>query len=261
MNMNQSKAQWCRVAVKGEPVLGRIEGDVIVLYDGELFDNPSAREEHIPLAEAEWLPPCEPRQFLGLWNNFHERQQAEGTLVPDFPLYFVKLPGSIGAHRHVIPVPDDDSHVIKFEAELGIVIGRQCFRPSASEIEAAIFGYTCVNDVTAGHVLFSNPEFPQWSRAKSWPGFGPLGPTITTGVQPDDLRVRAILDGEIRQEYPASGMIFPPRDIVGHIASEIPLFPGDVIACGTSVGAVPVQPGQDIVIDIPGIGRLENRFG
>ena len=251
---------WCRIDLHGKAQLGRLDGDRISLFEGDLFDGPVANGETVDTSTAVWLPPVTPRQFLGLWNNFHERQQLEETTVPDFPLYFVKLGDSLSAHRQPIHRPAGFDGKVKFEAELGIVIGRTCYQPELADVDDFIFGYTCVNDVTAPEPLFSNPEFPQWCRAKSFPGFGPVGPVVTTGIDPATLRVRGILDGETKQDYPVSDMIFSPREVVHRIASEVRLFPGDLIACGTSVGAVELHQGQTIVIEIPGIGSLSNRF-
>ena len=251
-------AHWCRIEVDGKPRLGRIDGDQIAMYNGDLFGEPVADGTRITMAKATWLPPVEPRQFLGLWNNFHERQQKEGTRIPDFPLFFVKLGESVSAHRRPIRRPPGFDGRVKFEAELGIVIGRHCFQPTRDQLAQCIFGYTCVNDVTAPEALFANDEFHQWCRTKSLPGFGPIGPTIATGIDPAGLRVRGILDGEVKQDYPVSDMIFSPQEIVWHISREIALYPGDVIACGTSVGAVDMTDGQTIVVDIPGVGSLSN---
>jgi 2-keto-4-pentenoate hydratase/2-oxohepta-3-ene-1,7-dioic acid hydratase in catechol pathway len=253
-------ANWCRIEIEGNPRLGRFEGDRIVLCEGDLFAGPVETGVEIDAATATWLPPVEPRQFLGLWNNFHERQQVEKTQIPDFPLFFVKLAGSVSAHQRPLRRPAGFTGRVKFEAELGVVMGKACFQPERDEIEDLIFGYTCVNDVTAPDPLFANPEFPQWCRAKSLPGFGPIGPVIVSGIDPAPLRVRGILDGEVKQDYPVSDMIFSPQEIVWQIAREIALYPGDVIACGTSVGAVDMENGQTIVIEIPGIGRLSNQL-
>lgn len=251
---------WCRIEVEGKPRLGQLDGERIALYEGGLFDNPTATGETLAAADASWLPPVEPRQFLGLWNNFHERQQAENTTIPDFPLFFVKLGGSLSAHQRPIERPPGFRGRVKFEAELGIVIGRKCFQPARDAVVDHIFGYTCVNDVTAPEPLFANGEFHQWCRAKSLPGFGPIGPVIASGLDPAGLRVRGILDGEVLQDYPVSDMIFSPQAIVWHLAREIVLYPGDVIACGTSVGAADIGDGQTITIEIPGIGALSNRL-
>ncbi len=144
---------------------------------------------------------------------------------PDYPLYFVKLGGALSAHRRRIQRPPGFTGRVKFEAELGIVIGRACYQIERSECDDVIFGYTCVNDVTAPDPLFANGEFHQWCRAKSFPGFGPIGPVVTTGIDPAGLRVRGILDGEIKQDYPVSDMIFSPQDIVWHLAREITAVP------------------------------------
>jgi 2-keto-4-pentenoate hydratase/2-oxohepta-3-ene-1,7-dioic acid hydratase in catechol pathway len=249
---------WCRVRHDGRPRVGRLVGHQIVLHEGDLFDPPAATADTLAVDQADWLAPVEPRQFLGLWNNFHERRQLEDTRTPDFPLFFAKLGESLSVHGQPIARPPGYDGVIKFEAELGIVIGHRCYQASPEAAADAIFGYTCVNDVTAADPLFANPEFPQWCRAKSFPGFGPIGPTIATGIDPSGLRVRGILDGQVRQDYPVSDMIFSPTEIVWHIAHELVLLPGDVIACGTSVGAGAMRAGQTIEIDIPGVGRLSN---
>jgi len=255
-----SIAHWCRIELAGKNRLGRLHDNEIALYEGDLFDNPVATGEKVDASTANWLPPVTPRQFLGLWNNFHERQQLENTILPDFPLFFVKLGDALAAHKQPVRRPPGFDGKVKFEAELGIVMGRPCFQPELADVDGFIFGYTCVNDVTAPEPLFANPEFHQWCRAKSLPGFGPIGPVVATGIDPAPLRVRGILDDEVKQDYPVSDMIFSPQEVVHRIASEIRLFPGDVIACGTSVGAVELQDGQTIVVEIPGIGSLSNRF-
>lgn len=255
-----STENWCRIEIDGKPRLGKLVSHHITLHEGSMYENPVSSGYEVDAADAIWLPPVDPRQFLGLWNNFYERQQLEQTQIPDFPLFFVKLGDSVSAHKQTITRPAGFVGRIKFEAELGIVIGKRCFQPNRDQIDDMIFGYTCVNDVTAPEPLFANGEFHQWCRAKSLPGFGPIGPVVTTGVDPSSLRVRAILDGEIKQDYPVSDMIFSPQDIVWHIAREITLFPGDVIACGTSIGATDMADGQTIVIEIPGIGRLSNQL-
>jgi 2-keto-4-pentenoate hydratase/2-oxohepta-3-ene-1,7-dioic acid hydratase in catechol pathway len=255
-----SPQHWCRIELSGQPCLGRLEGSRIELFEGELFDDPLPTGRFIDEDAVKWLPPVEPRQFLGLWNNFRERQRLENTRTPDFPLFFVKLPGSLSAHGRPITRPPGFDGRVKFEAEIGIVIGRDCFQVARDEVDDCIFGYTCVNDITAPDPLFANDEFPQWCRAKSLPGFGPIGPYIASGIDPAGLSIRGLLDGELKQDYPVSDMIFSPQDIVWHISREIRLYPGDVIACGTSVGAVDMADGQTIEIDIPGIGKLSNQL-
>ena len=258
--LSPETAHWCRIEIDGNPTLGRLHGDRIALYRGELFEQPQATGAEIDAAGANWLAPVEPRQFLGLWNNLEERRIAENNFTPQFPLWFVKLPTCVIASGMVITRPPSFRGKVKFEAELGIVIGRECFDISTEEVDDYIFGYTCVNDVTAPETLFEEEGFTHWCRAKSYRSFGPIGPVIATGIDPDNLRVQGILDGVTLQDYPVSDMIFGPRQIVSMISREVTLLPGDVIACGTSLGASDLEPGQTIEIVIEEIGRLQNRY-
>ena len=118
-----------------------------------------------------------------------------------------------------------------------------------------------MNDVTARDILRSDPSFPQWSRAKSFDSFGPFGPVIATGVEPDALTVRTLVNGEERQNYPVSDMFYRPRAIVSRLSQDMTLMPGDVIACGTSLGAGSILEGDLVEIVIDGVGSLANRFG
>ena len=133
----------------------------------------------------------------------------------------------------------------------------------ASEAEAAdaIFGYTCINDVTAADLINKNPTFAQWVRAKSFDTFGVFGPVVATGLDPMTLTIKTMLNGEERQNYPVSDMYFPPVTLVALISRDMTLEPGDVIACGTSVGVgVMKEPKNVVEVIIDGIGTLSNRF-
>lgn len=143
-----------------------------------------------------------------------------------------------------------------FEGELGIVIGRHCKNITSQEAEAAIFGYTCINDITALDVLNADPSFMQWTRAKSFDGFGVVGPAIETEVNWQDLSIETLVNGRVRQAYPASDMILPPAEIVSRLSQDMTLNHGDLIACGTSLGARPIKPGMEVEVAIEGIGRV-----
>jgi 2-keto-4-pentenoate hydratase/2-oxohepta-3-ene-1,7-dioic acid hydratase in catechol pathway len=123
-----------------------------------------------------------------------------------------------------------------------------------------VFGYTCVNDVTAIEFLFEDKAFQQWTRCKGFDTFTPLGPVIADDLEPDGLRVKAIQNGEVRQDYPVSDMIYSPLQIISMLSHYQTLMPGDLIACGTSVGARTMKPGSKITIAIDGIGELTNPF-
>ena len=123
-----------------------------------------------------------------------------------------------------------------YEGELGIVIGKRCNNIGEDEAGDYIFGYTCVDDVTAADIITKDPTFAQWARAKSFDTFGVFGPVIATGLDPIPALDRTVLDGKERQNYPVSDMIFPPHRLVSYLSRDMTLLPGDVIACGTSVG-------------------------
>jgi 2-keto-4-pentenoate hydratase/2-oxohepta-3-ene-1,7-dioic acid hydratase in catechol pathway len=147
---------------------------------------------------------------------------------------------------------------ILYEGELGVVIGTACSDVDPAHVDEVIFGYTCVNDVTAFEIITEDESFPQWCRAKSFDTFAPIGPVVARGLDPDELTVQTRVGGKVRQDYPVSDMFFKPRELVSLISRGMTLLPGDVIACGTSLGAMPMRPGVTIEVEIPGIGVLAN---
>jgi len=140
------------------------------------------------------------------------------------------------------------------------VIGKAGKNMSAEEAQAAIFGVTCVNDVTALDLISRDSSFAQWTRAKSCDTFGVFGPTIATGLDLNALSVRTLVNGRERQNYPCSDMIFSPTQIVQALSQEMTLMPGDLIACGTSLGVLPMKPGTVVEVIIEGVGTLRNTF-
>jgi 2-keto-4-pentenoate hydratase/2-oxohepta-3-ene-1,7-dioic acid hydratase in catechol pathway len=251
---------WVRFSHAGSTGYGRLDhGRVSPCGDPWVEPSP-APGEPIPLAEVKLLTPCVPGKFIGLWNNFQARAAHEGWARPEHPLYFVKTDNCYAAHGDLIVRPRHYDGPVVFEGELGIVIGRRCRDIEIAEADAFIFGYTCVNDVTARAILKCDPSFPQWSRAKSFDSFGPFGPQIVSGIDPDTLTVRTRVNGVLLQDYPVSDMFFRPREIVARLSRDMTLYPGDLIACGTSLGAGPLAAGDLVEVEIPGVGTLGNRF-
>ncbi|MDH3629973.1 MAG: fumarylacetoacetate hydrolase family protein [Gammaproteobacteria bacterium] len=251
---------WVRFDSNDHTHLGTLDGDQISICNNTLFEEPVLTGETVSLSEVKLLAPCTPNSILALWNNFHERAEAEGQTIPATPLYFMKPVSSVVGPGETIFRPRGHSGRVIFEAELGIVIGKECSNISAAEADKHIFGYTCVNDVTAIEFLFEDKAFQQWTRSKGYNTFTPLGPCINTEIDPSGLNILAIQDGENRQDYPVSDMIYSPQQIVAMISEFQTLVPGDLICCGTSVGARTMKPGTEIQISIPGIGTLVNHF-
>ena len=251
---------WIRVRHEGDMRIGTLSGSDIALCRGDLFEAPEPTGERIALDGAEVLTPCDPTKILGLWNNFRAAAAKNGWSEPSEPLYFLKAPST--SHPAGRPIRRPRSHTgrIFFEGELGIVIGRECRDVTPGEAEACVFGYTCVNDVSAVELLREDPSFPQWSRAKSFDTFCPFGPVIASGIDPRGLRIVARMGGRVRQDFPVSDMFFSPLELVERIARDTTLLPGDLISCGTSLGALPMRDGARVEIEIEGIGTLENTF-
>ena len=244
--------------VRYEGGFGALEGDRVRPHRGDMFDGARPDGACFPLSREAILPPVTPGKYIALWNNFHALAVKLGQPVPQKPLYLLKAATSLLPHGGVIRAPAGYAGKIVYEGELGIVIGKRCKNASEAEAETAIFGYTCVNDVTALDLLHEDPSFPQWARAKSCDTFGPVGPVIATGLDPATLTVRTVLNGRERQNYPIADMIFSPARIVSLLSREMTLMPGDLIACGTSIGVLPLRPGAEVTITIDGIGDLTN---
>jgi 2-keto-4-pentenoate hydratase/2-oxohepta-3-ene-1,7-dioic acid hydratase in catechol pathway len=253
--------RWMRFEMAGRTGFGRVDGDVVEVHEGDLFAAPRPTGEHLPLAEIAYLPPCQPRMVLALWNNFRAAAERNGWSAPVEPLVFGKTVHSLTGHDRPIPPPPPEMGRIAYEGELAIVIGRTTRSVSVDDAPAHIFGYTCANDLTALELLSQDPSFSQWTRAKSGDGFCPLGPWIETAFDPATASLRTVVAGRERQHFPLADMFFPPAEIVSRLSRTMRLEPGDVILCGTSTGVLPMKAGSRVEVTIDGIGTLANTFG
>jgi 2-keto-4-pentenoate hydratase/2-oxohepta-3-ene-1,7-dioic acid hydratase in catechol pathway len=253
-------ALWIRFTRGGPEGFGSLDGETIRVHAGDPFAAPSPTGETLALADVALLPPVRPGVFVGLWNNYHEAAAKQGLAIPQTPLFFLKSPRSVVGPDAPIHPPAGYAGRVIYEGELGLVIGRRVHEAGDEEAASAIFGLTCVNDVTALDLLNADPSFAQWARAKGCDSFGPIGPAIATGLDWSSLRVQVALNGRVRQDYACSDMILPPARIVALLSREMTLEPGDVIACGTSLGALPMRAGMAVEVTIAGIGTLRNVF-
>jgi 2-dehydropantoate 2-reductase len=254
-------AQWLRFRRNGKAEFGTLQDGLIAIHQGDMFAGATATGETVKLADVQVLTPCEPSKMVCLWNNFHQLAAKNDFQRPSEPRYFLKAPNAYHPAGEPIRRPPTYEGRILYEGELGVVIGKQCFNISEAEAKDVIFGYTCVNDVTAVDLMKKFPTFDQWTRAKSFDTFGVFGPVITTGVDPAKLVIRTVLNGKEVQNYPVADMFFPPYKLVAAVSKDMTLMPGDIIACGTSLGAGVMAAASntvDIVID--GVGTLSNRF-
>ncbi len=252
--------QWVRYDHQGTTGFGTLSGNQVSVHQGDMYNEAMPTGESLSLDAIRLLTPCEPTMMIALWNNFHSRAEKEGWSRPEHPLYFMKSKGSFLANGETIQRPDSYDGPVVFEGELGIVIGKHCKNVSEEQAQEYVFGYTCVNDVTARGLLREDPLFVHWSRAKSFDTFSAVGPVITSGLDANGVTVRTLVDGVELQNYPVTDMFFLPLQIVSRISHDMTLFPGDIIACGTSLGAGPMPQGCSVEVQIDGIGTLENKF-
>ncbi len=253
--------RWTRFKHGGQTGFGTLEADTITLYEGDMFGGAQATSRTLALSEVKVLPPTEPGKMVALWNNFHALAEKLNVPEPEEPLYLLKAGNSFLATGETIRRPSSYDGKVTYEGELGIVIGKECKEVAEADIEPYIFGYTCVNDVTAVELINKDSTFAQWARSKSFDTFGVFGPVIATGLDPMGLSVRTVLNGQERQNYRVSDMIFPPLRLTSLISHDMTLYPGDVIACGTSLGVGSMkEPSNTIEVSIEGIGALSNVF-
>ncbi len=253
--------QWIRFERNGRAGFGTLSDGTIMIHEGDMFAGAKSTAEKVALSTVRVLTPCTPSKMVCLWNNFHQLAAKNNFAEPAEPLYFIKAANAYLPHGASIERPKSYSGRIIYEGELGVVIAKKCSDVSEAEARDYIFGYTCVNDVTAVDLLKKDPSFDQWVRAKSFDTFGVFGPVITTGVDPMQLSVRTVLNGKERQNYPVGDMFFPPYKLVSLISRDMTLMPGDVIACGTSLGAGVMSDADNVIeIVIDGVGKLSNPF-
>ena len=252
--------KWMRYRHNGAEGLGLLMGETVQLHSGDLFDQPHPTGAVLQTSEIEWLAPCRPGKIIGLWNNFRAAAEKNGLSQPAEPLYFLKATSSVTAHGDAIPAPVAHKGRVVYEGELAIVIGRRIRAVAPLDAAASILGYTCANDVTAVDLLHRDTTFPQWTRAKSFDGFCPFGPVIDTEFNPAESGLRTLVGGRERQNYAFADMFFSPAELVSRLSFDMTLEPGDLILCGTSLGALPMKPGTVVEVVIDGIGTLRNTY-
>ena len=251
--------RWARFrSQEGVAGFGILDGDRITEYAGDMFAEPRPTGKSLDLDTCTLLAPCAPTKMVALWNNFRSLAAKLGKQAPVHPLFLIKPATCIIGPNEAIVRPEGYTGKIAYEGELGIVIGRRCKNVPAERASTFIFGYTCVNDVTAADVLNETPDFAQWCRSKGYDTFGCIGPAIATDLDWSRARVITRL-GEIeRQNYLLSDMILPPGELVSRLSRDMTLMPGDVIACGTSLGVGSIRDGAVVEVSIDGVGSLRN---
>lgn len=254
-------SHWVRFRHHDAIGFGTVAQSEIAVHDGEMFGESRPNGRRLALSDVELLAPSQPSKIIALWNNFHALAAKLNVREPDEPLYLLKAPTTSAAPDAVVRQPGSYDGKVVYEGELGIVIGRICRAVPVGRADQFIFGYTCVNDITAADIIGKDATFAQWARAKGYDDFCPFGPVINTALDPAKLAVKTILNGVERQNYPISDMIFSAQQLVSRISHDMTLLPGDLICCGTSIGVgVMKEPVNTVTVAIDGIGELTNEF-
>ena len=218
------------------------------------FGTPTFTGRSWPLADTRLLAPILPSKVIGIGRNYLDHALEMGSQVPDAPLVFLKPSTAvIGPHAAILLPPS--SSEVDFEGELAVVIGRPCRDVRAADAAGVILGYTVGNDVTARDLQRADGQF---TRAKGFDSFCPLGPWIETDLDPADLAVQTHLDGALRQDGRTADLIFGVAELVEFLSAVMTLLPGDVILTGTPAGVGAISAGQSVSVTIEGIGTLVN---
>lgn len=257
--------KWSRFHHNGDIKFGKLSNDnkTVTVCNGDMFGSSTVTNEVLEVNDVKMLSPCKPSKMIALWNNYKALADEKGLSYPERPLYIFKSPTSFAGPDDHIEHPSNYDGDVFFEGELGIVIGSTVKDlDNTPDAKNAIFGYTCINDVTAFGLLKNDPNFDQWTRCKGFDNFGVFGPCISTGLESKDLKIKTIInDSDIKQDYPVSDMMFTTEEIVMYLSQNMTLYAGDVICVGTSLGLGPMEKGSKVTIEINSIGSLTNTYG
>ena len=237
-----------------QPCYGLIEGEAIYAVEGSIFGEFRRAEKVAALAEVRLLAPCQPTKILAVGLNYRTHAAEAGYDVPSEPLVFSKPPSSVIGPLEPIVYPIL-SQQMDYEGELAVVIGQRAKNVLPEKATDFILGYTCGNDVTARDLQRRDD---QWTRAKGFDTFCPLGPYIVTDLDPAHLAIQTRVNGETRQSTSTADMVFNVAELMAYVSQVMTLEPGDVILTGTPSGVGPLQPGDVVEVEIEGIGILRN---
>ena len=232
-----------------------VQGLTVAEIEGHPFGQITFSGQRWALADVRLLSPILPSKVVCVGRNYAEHAAELGNEVPKEPLLFLKPSTSVIGPSDVIRLPPQSQRV-EHEAELAVVIGapgaRRVDRAAAAK---AIFGYTCANDVTARDLQRADVQF---TRAKGFDSFCPMGPWIETDLDPADLEVRCEVNEEVRQLGRTKDMVFDAATLVSYVSHVMTLLPGDVLLTGTPAGVSPIRAGEEVIVRIEGIGELRN---
>ncbi|HVE63725.1 MAG TPA: fumarylacetoacetate hydrolase family protein [Mycobacteriales bacterium] len=243
-----------RFSVDGQVAFAAVEGDELAVIDTHPFGQISFTGVRVPIAGARLLPPVLPSKVVAIGKNYAAHAREMGGEPPAEPVLFLKPSTAVVGPFAPVTRPADVGRV-DYEGELAVVIGRLARDVPAATALDVVLGYTCANDVTARDQQLADG---QWSRAKGYDTFCPLGPWIETDLDPTDLLLETRVNGEVRQSARTSLMLHDVAALIAHVSRVMTLLPGDVLLTGTPEGIGPVVAGDEMTVTIEGVGSLTN---
>jgi len=232
-----------------------MDGEDVVTAASGPYGRIAFGDETFDPEEVDILPPCEPTKIVAVGRNYADHAAEHDAEVPDRPLLFLKTPNTVASHGSTVTLPAGKER-IDYEAELGVVIGEQCRNVSEREADDVIAGYTCLNDISNRD---DQEREQNWVRGKAFDNAAPLGPVIATSEHlSEDATIETRVNGETEQSSTIDRMVFSVPELIAEITAYMTLEPGDVIATGTPEGVGPLSDGDDVEIEIEGVGTLEH---
>jgi 2-keto-4-pentenoate hydratase/2-oxohepta-3-ene-1,7-dioic acid hydratase in catechol pathway len=244
-----------RFEANGKTFFGLVESSAGTIHE---LKNPEDLTRTIgkiySLDEVKVLPPCQPQKIICVGLNYRDHAREFSMPVPSEPVLFLKPPTAVTPHKGPIKYPSMCNQ-LDYEAELAVVMGKTSKEVSPKRVSKYILGLTCANDITARDL---QKKDGQWTRAKSFDTFLPLGPYINTDLDSSGLNISLYVNGEKRQQSNTNNLIFPVPELVSFISQIMTLYPGDVILTGTPSGVGKLAVGDEVTVSIDGIGDLQN---
>ncbi|OEF98691.1 fumarylacetoacetate hydrolase family protein [Desulfuribacillus alkaliarsenatis] len=246
--------KFVRFQLKNKVMNGIIEDDLIREIDGTFYDDYSLTNDYYKISEVKLLSPVQPSKIVAIGVNYRDHGEEMNIKPPSEPIVFLKPPSAIIGQEDDIIHPSMANRV-DYEGELAIVIGAQAKDITKERADEYILGYTICNDVTARDLQAKDN---QWTRAKGFDTFAPIGPWIVNDLGYNNLHIETRLNGKVVQQANTNQMIFKVDELVEYISQIMTLLPGDIIITGTSSGIGPMQKGDIVEIEVEGIGILKN---
>ena len=234
---------------------GVLGDDSVEVIEGSFLEVYHPTGTHYPLGDARLLPPVSPSKIICVAHNYRGLIQEIGEEFPAEPVFFLKPPSSLIGAKDPIVFPEGAERVI-FEGELALVIKDRMKDVPENEALDHVLGYTCFNDVTERAMIERNQI--DLTPAKGFDTFGPIGPCVVTDLNPNTLDLRTYLNGKLMQEDNTANCIFRVEYILHYLSRIMTLCPGDIVSTGTPQGIAAIQPGDVVVVEVEGIGRLKN---